>query len=410
LINFAGKRTKTGEAAIRASMKRKKVIPILTALCFAFYLCHAQFSAGGNDTINPGVPVVLTATYGEIGIPVSGMGDDEVKGPFPIGFSFMFFGNIYTQFYVGANGWISFSPNVTSAGIRDPFAVPSMVNTNPKNCILGPFCDLQPDNSSSFIFYLTLGEPPNRELVVMWCQTPLYSTQECPGQFATFQIILEENGNEIENQILSKPQCATNYKGTIGLQNSTGTIGFAAPGRNATSWAATMEGWHYTPVSVDSFAVASVPYHLVPMTPGNRINYAWYQGSDLIDYSQSIVVAPMETTVYTVKMNLCDGEEFDTTVTVVVLPTIPNAFSPNGDGINDELRIIGLPPENITRYNLQIFNRWGQVVFTSTNILDSWDGTLNGQKCPDGVYCWVIYYEDNKKAKVTNKGTVVLVK
>ena len=63
----------------------------------------AQLDAGTNDTINPGVPVTLTATYGNPGNPVV-LSDDSIAGPFPIGFSFRFFGANFTQFYVAANG------------------------------------------------------------------------------------------------------------------------------------------------------------------------------------------------------------------------------------------------------------------------------------------------------------------
>ena len=71
----------------------------------------------------PGVPVTLTAIYGMIGDGVT-ISDDGVEGPFPIGFSFPFFGNNYTEFYIGANGWISFSPNPNAAGTREAFPVP----------------------------------------------------------------------------------------------------------------------------------------------------------------------------------------------------------------------------------------------------------------------------------------------
>jgi gliding motility-associated-like protein len=378
----------------------------LIIFCFVTSLGYAQFSAGANDTINPGVPVTLTATYGEIGLPVT-IDDDGVEGPFPIGFSFRFFGNVFTEFYIGANGWISFSPNASSSGIRAVFAVPSSINYNPKNCILGPFVDLLPKTSENYIYYLTVGDAPDRKLVVMWCQAPMYWCQDLK---ATFQIILEEGSNSIENHIFNKPECTELNTATLGLQNSTGLTGFAVPGRNATSWSAAEEGWRYQPVSVDSFAIAPVSFNLVPITPGNKINYQWYEGSSLIGEEQSVVVAPSQTTVYRVVMTLCDGEQFDTTVTVVVLPNIPNAFSPNGDGANDKFRIVGLPVENITKFNLQIFNRWGQVVFSTTDIMDSWDGRMNGQDCPPGLYAWAIFYEDNKKVRVSNKGSLMLVR
>src|SRR5512138_1006816 len=96
------------------------IFVIMILVCNSGY---SQFSAGRDDTINPGVPVTLTATYGLIGNGIT-ISDDDVDGPFPIGFSFSYFGNIYTEFYIGANGWISFSPNPNAAGTRQAFAVP----------------------------------------------------------------------------------------------------------------------------------------------------------------------------------------------------------------------------------------------------------------------------------------------
>jgi gliding motility-associated-like protein len=95
---------------------------------------------------------------------------------------------------------------------------------------------------------------------------------------------------------------------------------------------------------------------------------------------------------------------------VYVHQNIPNAFTPNNDGLNDSFRILGLPPENITQFNLQIFDRWGQVVFETNNIEAAWDGTYKGKPCPAEVYTWVIYYETSKKTKLSNKGQVMLIR
>jgi len=390
---------------------------------FLFFLSSpvfAQLNAGVNDTINPGVPVTLTATYGLIGTGVT-LSEDGVEGPFPIGFEFSFFGEKYTKFYIGANGWISFVPNPNAAGIREAFAVPSPADFNPKACILGPFQDLNPLQAGSpYIFYQTVGKQPDRKLVVMWCECPMYSCESTP---VTFQIILNETTNIIENHIYSKPACPNwlGNKATQGIQNATGFIGFAVPGnsgvpipsRNGTSWSISPdkpEAWKYTPTSVDSFYIDTLKYHLIPVTPGEKITYRWFQGSDLIAEAQSIVVTPNETTTYVAWVQVCNGEIFTDTVTIFVIPYIPNAFTPNGDGLNDKFFIVGLPPENITHFNLQIFNRWGQMIFSTNSILEGWDGTLKGELCPNDVYTWVIYYEDNKKIKTSNKGTVTLIR
>jgi gliding motility-associated-like protein len=372
---------------------------------------YAQLDAGRDDTINPGVPVTLTATYGLIGNGIT-ISEDGVEGPFPIGFSFSFFGEKYTSFYVGANGWISFIPNLNSKGIREAFAIPSAADYNPKACILGPFQDLNPLSAGSpYIFYRTIGDSADRKLLVMWCQTPMYS---CEGTPVTFQIILYEKNNIVENHIYQKPECPDwlGNRATLGIQNISGFRGFPVPGRNATSWAVSPddpEGWQYRPTSADSFQVSSIPYNLYPLTPGEKISYRWYKGPDIIAENSTVVVAPGETTTYVAWARVCNGQEFTDTVTVYVFPNIPNAFTPNGDGLNDDFRILGVPPENITRFNMQVFNRWGQMVFSSNDILKPWDGKLNGEVCDVGMYSWVIYYEDNNKTKVSNKGTVMLI-
>jgi gliding motility-associated-like protein len=55
---------------------------------------------------------------------------------------------------------------------------------------------------------------------------------------------------------------------------------------------------------------------------------------------------------------------------------IPSAFTPNGDGVNDKF---GVKAQNITDFNLLIFNRWGELVFESNNISDLWDGKYQGE-------------------------------
>jgi gliding motility-associated-like protein len=55
---------------------------------------------------------------------------------------------------------------------------------------------------------------------------------------------------------------------------------------------------------------------------------------------------------------------------------IPSAFTPNGDGINDKF---GVKAQNITDFNLRIYNRWGELVFESDNIADLWDGKYQGE-------------------------------
>ena len=88
---------------------------------------------------------------------------------------------------------------------------------------------------------------------------------------------------------------------------------------------------------------------------------------------------------------------------------MPSAFTPNGDGLNDYLYPLnGYKAKNL---EFKVFNRWGQMVFETTDWTIKWDGTVNGQKQNPGTYVWELQYTDgNTGKKVAQKGTVVLIR
>ncbi len=170
--------------------------------------------------------------------------DDTQHGPFPIGFPFSFYGTCYTQFYIGSNGWVAFSPQPTTYASS---TIPSTGATIPKNCVMGPWQDWLP--AASNIRYQTTGVIPNRKLVVSWNACPMFS---CTANLGTFQIVLYESTNVIENYLQNKPNCLAWSGGTavLGVHNAAGTAAVTVPGRNSTAWTATNEGWRYTPAGV----------------------------------------------------------------------------------------------------------------------------------------------------------------
>jgi len=66
---------------------------------------------------------------------------------------------------------------------------------------------------------------------------------------------------------------------------------------------------------------------------------------------------------------------------------IPNAFTPNDDGINDYFGVNG---EGLQNFHIMIFNRWGEVIFESTNPHTLWDGTFKGKPAETGVYTYEV--------------------
>lgn len=103
---------------------------------------------------------------------------------------------------------------------------------------------------------------------------------------------------------------------------------------------------------------------------------------------------------------------FDTSfVDIYVVPEtnifIPNAFRPNGNGLNDFFEIF---VTNVLEYNLQIFNRWGQRVFSSESPTVHWDGSVNGKPAPIGTYVYKLDLKDQQGEWHYRTGSVNLIR
>ncbi len=89
---------------------------------------------------------------------------------------------------------------------------------------------------------------------------------------------------------------------------------------------------------------------------------------------------------------------------------IPNAFTPNEDGLNDVFHILN--PIFYPTFNFEIYNRWGAPIFNTDDVLSGWDGTYDDKQQEIGMYIWVITFEKaNEPGKVyTLRGTVTLLR
>ena len=89
---------------------------------------------------------------------------------------------------------------------------------------------------------------------------------------------------------------------------------------------------------------------------------------------------------------------------------MPNAFTPNNDGLNDVFKAVP-KYDYVSKYQLTIYNRWGQQIFECNDIDCGWDGTYQGDASPNGVYIYRIVYEEISQPgqSKTVEGTVVLV-
>jgi len=85
---------------------------------------------------------------------------------------------------------------------------------------------------------------------------------------------------------------------------------------------------------------------------------------------------------------------------------VPNSFTPNGDGLNDNFGISG---EAIQSFSMRIFNRWGDMIFETSSVTDKWDGTFKGQKAPTGNYVYKIFASGLTGKKVAREGNLTLI-
>jgi len=161
----------------------------------------------------------------------------------------------------------------------------------------------------------------------------------------------------------------------------------------------------------DTAVVADQPLQLV--ATGSTI-YSWTPTQWLDNPSIATPVSlPLDDITYVVRVSNSIGC-FDTDTIKVrffnVKPDlyVPTAFSPNGDGTNDILKPLALGLKSVDAF--KVYNRWGQLLFSTREIGKGWDGTFGGAAQSAGTYVWYAQGTDYKNKKLEKKGTAVLIR
>lgn len=141
---------------------------------------------------------------------------------------------------------------------------------------------------------------------------------------------------------------------------------------------------------------------------GSGNSYQWTPATflDNATIAAPKVTAPQDM-LYTLLVTTADGCKGTDDVTVKILKQlkVPNAFSPNGDGINDTWLIQYL--DSYPDCTVDVFNRYGQAVFHSVGYPKPWDGRLNGQPLPVGTYYWII---NPKNGRTQVNGSITIIR
>ena len=105
-------------------------------------------------------------------------------------------------------------------------------------------------------------------------------------------------------------------------------------------------------------------------------------------------VGTYQVAMYVMDENNCIDSTFRI-IEIIEGISVPNVFTPNGDGNND---FFSIPNSGIKSYHLQIFNRWGGLIFETTAPQIAWDGRNNfGAECAEGTYYYVLEADGEEK-------------
>ena len=153
--------------------------------------------------------------------------------------------------------------------------------------------------------------------------------------------------------------------------------------------------------TTDNFSTTVLnPIFYFENTSINSTSYTWNFG----DGTSSVIENPIQTYpgvigYYIVELIATNNSGCVDTVSNFVYVEeetiffVPNAFTPDGNEINNIFQPVFSEGYDPDYYVFRIFNRWGEVVFETTNVLNGWDGTLGGFMCQDGTYVWSLLFK-----------------
>ena len=151
-----------------------------------------------------------------------------------------------------------------------------------------------------------------------------------------------------------------------------------------------------------------------PYSASSIVSYSWTPSAGLscTNCPQPVFSSTSGTYTYSLAITYNQGCQITDSVTVIVtnqhIIYVPNAFTPNGDGVNDVYKVF--PRGSLKFLDLAIYDRWGEKVFESYDPDQGWDGTFRGQKDDPGVYVYVLLVTFDDNFSYNTKGSISLIR
>ena len=290
LVSFSFFKAQTASDFFISDARNEKEVlvncnyPLVNGNCVALSANYPSFKQTDNyavSSINYTPYAVVNKTV------ITGDLDDSFSGIIDLPFKFCFYGQVYNQLVIGSNGMISFDTYQANQANPANFSE-ALPNQNlPKEAIFGVFHDMFFSQSNgSEINYAVIGTAPYRKFVVNFRNGRISG---CDSEASSSQIVLSEGSNNIEIFVENKPlacDLASVKNAVIGINDATGDLGLAAPGRNTGNWSAQREAWLFSP-NADS------------LTP----DIIWKDSNDnIIGTNKILTVCPTKNETYKVEI------------------------------------------------------------------------------------------------------------
>jgi gliding motility-associated-like protein len=309
------------------------------------------------------------------------------------------------QLYSAGDGLhFSWTPaaNLNDANARNPVAVTSNTTTYEVTATIG-HCSANDRVTVSTVPYPTANAGPDTSVCY---NTPAQLHGTMVASSFTWQ-----PGGSLSNPLVlnpvALPRQTTSYVFTV-----TDTLGCPKPVRDTVVVVVLPKVNAFA--GNDTAVVIGEPLHF-HATGG--INYLWSPPAALDDVSIADPTATYDGSVDSIRYKVMVSDEqncmdsafidvkiFKTTAQIFV----PTAFTPNGDGVNDMFRPIGVGIKNIEYF--RVYNRWGELVFSTTVNGQGWDGKISGTPQATNAFVWIVKGIDYLGKPFVKKGVVTLIR
>jgi gliding motility-associated-like protein len=160
---------------------------------------------------------------------------------------------------------------------------------------------------------------------------------------------------------------------------------------------------------------SSIPFtNASTIATNDAMNYSWKFSDGISSVEKDVSKIFTTPGYYTAKLiatssnNCIDSIQKKITILENCFPFLPSAFTPNGDGLNDVIKPYLAGMKSLKRF--AIYNRYGNMIFSTTREGEGWNGIYKGTKSEAGVFVWILEYISNDDKTVVQKGTTVLIR